>query len=120
MDMRKRQPMGIELVKRGVVREEDIERALQEQRNYPDKKIGEILNELEVCNSQTLIEAIGDIIGVKGMLLSLASVKINVLEYISLEMARRNKVIPFEIENGKMKVCFADTTNRKNIETIRL
>ena len=120
MDMRKRQPMGIELVKRGVVREEDIERALQKQRNYPDKKIGEILNELEVCNSQTLIEAIGDIIGVKGMLLSLASVKINVLEYISLEMARRNKVIPFEIENGKMKVCFADTTNRKNIETIRL
>ena len=120
MDMRKRQPMGIELVKRGIVREEDIERALKEQRNYPDKKIGEILNELEVCDSQTLIEAIGDIIGVKGMLLSLASIKINVLEYISLEMARRNKVIPFEIENGKMKVCFADTTNRKNIETIRL
>ena len=120
MDMRKRQPIGIELVKRGIVSENDIERALKEQRNHPDKKIGEILNSLEVCNSQTLIEAIGDIIGVKGMLLSLVSVKINVLDYISLETARKNKVVPFEIENGKIKVCFSDTTNRKNIETIRL
>ena len=120
MDVRKRQPIGIELVKRGVVREEDIERALQEQRKNPNKKIGEILNELEVCNSQTLIEEIGNIIGVKGMILSFSSIKINVLEYISLEMAKKNKVVPFEIENGKMKVCFSDTTNRKNIETIRL
>ena len=120
MDMRKRQPIGIELVKRGIVTERDIERALQEQRNYPNKKIGEILYELEVCNPQTLIEAIGDIIGVKGIILTTELIKINVLEYISLEIARKNKVIPFEIENGKMKVCFADTTNRKNIETIRL
>ena len=120
MDMRKRQPIGIELVKRGIVTERDIERALQEQRNYPNKKIGEILYELEVCNPQTLVEAIGDIIGVKGIILTTELIKINVLEYISLEIARKNKVIPFEIENGKMKVCFADTTNRKNIETIRL
>ena len=120
MNMRKRQPIGIELVKRGIVQEEDIERALKEQRKNPNKKIGEILYELEVCNAQVLIEAIGEILGVKGMLLTEDSIKISVLDYISLEIAQKNKVIPFEIINGKMKVCFSDTTNRKNIETIRL
>ena len=120
MDVRKRQPIGIELVKRGIVSENDIETALQDQKRNPDKKLGEILNDMQVCESHALIEAIGEIIGVKGIILSQALIRIEVLDYISLEIARRNKVIPFAIENGKIKVCFADTTNSRNIEAIRL
>ena len=120
MDVRKRQPIGIELVKRGIVKESDIENALQEQKKNPNKKIGEILNELKVCDSQILIEAIGDIIGVKGMILSQSQIRIEVLDYVSLEIVRKNRMVPFEIENGKIKVCFADTTNTRNIETVRL
>lgn len=120
MDMRKRQPIGIELVKRGVVTEQDIEDALKEQRKTPNKKIGEILYKLNVCDPSELIKAIGGIIGVQGILLSQSLIKINVLEYTSLEIAKKNKAIPFEIENGKIKVCFADTTNTRNIESMRL
>ena len=120
MDMRKRQPIGIELVKRGIVTEQDIEDALKEQRRTPNKKIGEILYELNVCDPSELIKAIGGIIGVQGILLSQSLIKINVLEYTSLEIAKKNKAIPFEIENGKIKVCFADTTNTRNIESMRL
>ncbi len=120
MDMRKRQPIGIELVKRGIVTEQDIEDALKEQRKTPNKKIGEILYELNVCDPSELIKAIGGIIGVQGILLSQSSIKINVLEYTSLEIAKKNKAIPFEIENGKIKVCFSDTTNTRNIESMRL
>ena len=108
MDVRKRQPIGIELVKRGIVKESDIDNALQEQRRDPDKKLGEILNDMQVCDSYTLIQTIGDILGVKGILLTESLIKIDVLEYISLEVAKRNKVIPFEVDNGR------------NIETIRL
>ena len=120
MEVRKRQPMGIELVKRGVVTETDIELALQEQKRNPDKKIGEILNDLNVCDSNVLIQAIGDIIGVKGIILTPGLIRIEVLNYISLEIARRNKAVPFDIENGKIKVCFADTTNARNIDAVRL
>ena len=120
MDVRKRQPIGIELVKRGIVTEDDINSALQEQRMNPNKKIGEILNDLHVCDSQMLIEAIGEIIGVKGIVLKPSLIKIDVLNYISLEIARRNKAVPFDIENGKIKVCFADTTNTRNIDAVRL
>ena len=42
MDSKKRQPLGIELVKRGIVSEEDIERALDYQKAEPKKKIGDI------------------------------------------------------------------------------
>ena len=120
MDVRKRQPIGIELVKKGIVSENDIERALVYQREHPDKKIGEIIHILDLCEGHKLIEAIGDIVGAKGILLQSSDIKINVLEYISLEVALKNKVIPFQVEGSKIKVCFADTTNQRNIDNIRL
>ena len=47
MDTRKRQPIGVELVKRGIVKEKDIEIALQYQREHPDQKLGDILYKLD-------------------------------------------------------------------------
>ena len=38
MDIRRKQPMGVELVKRGIVKESDIENALDYQRKNPDMK----------------------------------------------------------------------------------
>lgn len=105
MDLKKRQPIGVELVKRGIVDEEDIQRALDYQRQHPNVKIGDCLYELDVCDPYILITAIGEILGEKGILLSKSSIKINIEEYMSLDIAKKNKAIPFEIENGKIKVC---------------
>ena len=120
MDLKRRQPIGVELVKRGIVDEEDIKRALDYQRQHPNVKIGDCLYELDVCDPYKLITAIGEILGEKGTLLNRNSIKIDVEDYISLDIAKKNKAIPFEVENGKIKVCFANTVNRKSIEAIRL
>ena len=120
MDIKRRQPIGVELVKRGIVKENDIEKALEYQRKHPNVKIGDCLYELDVCDPYVLITAIGEILGEKGVLLSKSSIKLNISEYISLDIAKRNKAIPFEIENGKIKVCFANTVNKRSIEAIRL
>ena len=61
-----------------------------------------------------------DILDEKAILLKESDVKISIPEYISLDIAKKNKAIPFEIESGRIKVCFADTTNYKSIDTIRL
>ena len=55
MDMRKRQPIGVELVKRGIVTEKDIEKALEYQREHPNRKLGDILYILDVCDPNKLI-----------------------------------------------------------------
>lgn len=120
MDMRRRQPIGVELVKRGIVTENDIQKALEYQRNHEDMKLGNILYILDVCDPQILIESIGEILGVKGVLLTSGAVKIKLTDYISLDVAKKNKCVPFEIENGKIKVCFTDNVDARKIETIRL
>ena len=120
MDMRKRQPIGVELVKRGIVTEKDIEKALEYQREHPNKKLGDILYILDVCDPNKLIETIGEIVGTKGILLNASTIKVKLTDYISLDIAKKNKAIPFEVASGKIKVCFANTVNSRVIDTVRL
>ena len=120
MDLKRRQPIGVELVKRGIVTENDIEKALEYQREHPKKKLGDILYILEVCDPFKLVEAIGDIIGTKGVLLTNKTLKIKLTDYISLDIAKEYKAIPFEINNGKIKVCFADNVNQRSMDAMRL
>ena len=120
MDMRKRQPIGVELVKRGIVTEKDIEKALEYQREHPNRKLGDILYILDVCDPNKLIETIGEIVGTKGILLNASTIKVKITDYISLDVAKKNKAVPFEVSSGKIKVCFANTVNSRVIDTVRL
>jgi type IV pilus assembly protein PilB len=120
MALERKSPIGIELVRRGIVSQADIEKAMEYQRSNPNKKIGDILHILDLCDQNALIEAIGEIIGEKGMILRYADININIVDYISIDVAKQNKAIPFSISGGKIKVCFADTANKRAMETIRL
>ena len=113
-------PIGIELVRRGVVSESDINKAIEYQRSQPTKKIGDILHILGLCNDEILIKEIADILGETPILLKPEDITINVTDYISSDVIRQNKAIPFDISGGKIKVCFADTANKRAMETVRL
>ncbi len=120
MAQKQSQPIGIELAKRKIITEEDIQRALEYQKNFPRKKLGDIINILQLCDSETLIDAIGEILGENAILLDIDDVNVKVTDYISLDMAKEYKAVPFSISNGKVKVCFADTANKRATETVRL
>ena len=48
--MERRLPIGIELVRKGVITENDIQKALEYQKTHSNKKMGDILNELKSIN----------------------------------------------------------------------
>ena len=113
-------PIGVELVKKGVVTETDIQAALDYQKKHPNKKIGDILNILNLCPQRELIRAMGEILGEKVMILTPDSINVNVADYISIDVCRSCKTVVFDIIGGKAKACFADTANKKSIEQVRL
>ena len=86
--MERRLPIGIELVRKGVITENDIQKALEYQKTHTNKKMGDILNELRVCDSYRLIQAIGEILGEKAILLEQSDIKINliILHFQQLEL----------------------------------
>ena len=113
-------PIGVELVKKGVVTEADIEAAIEYQKEHPNKKIGDILNILNLCPQRDLIRAMGEILGEKVIVLRPDSINVNVTEYISLDICKSCKAMLFDVLGGKAKVCFADTANKKAIDQVRL
>ncbi len=118
--MNGRSPIGVELVKRGVVKETDIETAIQYQKQHPDKKLGDILNILNLCPQRELIRAMGQILGENVIILTTDDVKIQENKYMSLDICKECKAILFDIIGKRAKVCFADTANSKAIEQVRL
>lgn len=120
MDINRKLPIGVELVRRGVVTEAQVNAAVEYQRTHRKMKLGEILREITDCDENVLIDAIGDILGEKGIILNSSDLDINIEEYISLDIAKECKAIPFAIEQGKIKVCFSDIANKNNVDKIKL
>ncbi len=113
-------PLGIELVKKGTVTQEDISKALEYQKSHPDEKIGDILYKLNVTEPSKLLNAIGEILNEKVIMLCHEDIKIKVDNYMSLDTANEYCAIPFEVNESTIKVCFADISNAKQIESMRL
>ncbi len=120
MEMRRRMPIGVELVKRGIVTENDIEKALEYQRERPNTKLGDILHILDACDGDILIQNIAEILGEKGVLLTSNTLKIKPTDYLSLDICKKNKCIPFEVVNGKIKVAFTDKIINGKPDPVRM
>ena len=120
MEMKRMLPIGVELVKRGVVTETDIEKALEYQREHPNIKLGDILHILNACDGEKLIQNIGEILGEKGIVLTANSLKIKPTEYLSLENCKKYKCIPFEVNGSKIKVCFTDKMTGGKTDPVRM
>ena len=120
MEVKNRVPIGVELVRRGLITEEDVNKAIEYQKTHPKKKLGDIIKILNLCDPYKLIEQIGDILGEKSLYLGLSDIRVNYADYISIDVAKQCMAIPFDINNGRVKVCFSDTSNRKAMDTVRL
>ena len=120
MEANRRGPIGIELVRRGLISQADINKALDYQRRHPEKKIVEIIRTLNLCNEYVLLETLGEILNEKAIMLTQSDVQININQYISLDVANKYKVVPFQINGNKIKVCFSDTLNKEAVDTVKL
>ena len=121
MDVKRKQPLGIELVRRGIVNGDAIEKALQYQSEHPNKRLGDILYILKEAEPNRLAMEIGDIMGTKGIYLTDEKIKIEPSEYLPLDMMKNYKAVPFDVESGKIKIAFADIANNKeNIKSVKM
>ena len=116
----KKVPLGIELVKRKVATEADVKEAIRYQKEHPNTKIGEAFAEIGTIDEKKLVQAMSEILGEKVIIMRPELVNINISKYISIDTAKKNKVIPFDEINGKVKVCFSDVNDPKVVEQIRL
>lgn len=111
--------LGEILLARGVVSEEDLEKALAEQ-GQTKAFLGQILLRRGVIKKRDLAEALEDQLGVPSVELSDLDIPAEMATYLPENIVRSYRVVPFSVDNNVMSVAMADPLNLTAIESMRL
>lgn len=110
-----KRPLGVELLTRGYISENDIDNVLTYQKKHPELQFGEILYILQLCSANKLLEVLSDKTGYPSILITKTTLKIAPTKFFSIDYIKKNKVLPFEIDKAKgiVKVAFANIDDEK-------
>ncbi|MGP1608376.1 MAG: GspE/PulE family protein [Clostridium sp.] len=113
-------PIGLELIKKGIITDVEIRKALDYQKQHPEYKLVEILEILDLTDRRTLLEVTSDIFGFPGIDITMNDVNIDIKEFYSVDLIKQDKVLPFDIVGNKLKVAFADPQDSKLVKKVEL
>lgn len=113
-------PIGVELVRRGVVTDAQIRQAIEYQKENKGEKLGDIIQKLNLVDEDRLLQAFGEIFGFPPKKLTLASVELDPRQFYSFDIAKETLSLPFATDGDKCKVVFADPTDKKAQKQISL
>lgn len=113
-------PIGVELVRRGVVNDSQIRQAIEYQKLNPRMRLGDIIYSLGLADEKQLLDAMSDIFAFPTVLLKSAEITINPRSFYSLDIAKETKSLPFAVEGDKCKVAFSDLTDKATLRQISL
>ena len=116
----KKAPLGVMLIRKGLINESDIDKAIVYQREHKGTKLGEAFHKLGVCDEQELLNTIAEGIGVKGIKLEPGMFNFDFSKYLSMDIVKQHKVLPFELNENRIKVAFADPSDKDLQKMIRL
>jgi type IV pilus assembly protein PilB len=111
--------LGEILLTRGLVNEEDLEKALAEQRQTKGF-LGQILLRRGAIKKRDLADALEAQLGVPSVELSEVTISAEMASYLPENMVRGYRAIPFDVAGNLLSVAMADPLNLTAIESIRL
>lgn len=116
---REHKPLGQLLVTRGLVREEHVERALEEQRRSNHQKLlGEVLVELQICSEEQITEALAEAYGVPYARVSPRIADPKILGMLPRDFIEKHTVLPLYLVDGTLTVAVAEPANVFLVEEI--
>lgn len=116
----KKTPLGVELIRRGLIKDADINKAVAYQKQHPGVKLGEAFHMLKICPDEELLNIIAEQLNVKPVILDPISMTFKFNEYLSMDIVKKHKVMPFGMDNNKLKIAFADPSDKGAKDNIRL
>jgi type IV pilus assembly protein PilB len=115
---RAKQRVGEILVARRILKEEDVQIALDIQRKSAPraKRIGEILIEMNLVEERHIAEALAEKFSLPVVDPDISQIDVELVRKVSLKYLRRQVALPIKIENGQMLMLVADPTTTHFLE----
>jgi len=102
--------LGELLIEAGVITAEQRDKAMQEQKRL-GKRLGETLVSLGVITEEVMAKALSAQMGLPFKELRSISVAPGVIDLVPESLARKHKVLPLTINNGRLTLAMADPLN---------
>jgi type IV pilus assembly protein PilB len=115
-----RRPLGQILQDKKLITQEQLEEALNVQKNTSGAKIGRVLVDLGYVSQQDIDRAYAEQLGYPYLELDKTSVDEEVSKTLPQSVARRYKAIPIRRNGNRLVVALADPTNVFALDDIRL
>lgn len=114
-----RKPLGQLLLLRGLIKPEQLQRALEEQRRSNHQKLlGEVLVELRICSEDQITEALAEAYGVPYARISPRIADPKVMSVLPKEFLEKHQVLPLFLVQRVLTVAVAEPTNVFLVEEI--
>lgn len=115
----KKNPIGVELIKKGLLSQSQVERVLDYQKNHRDMKFAEIVDVLDMCDKTELLTVLADKIKVAPAFLE-GGVDVNPVEFLPRDVIINSRVIPFSVSGNTLSVAFSDPLDLNNVKEVEL
>src|SRR6185295_3929428 len=114
-----RKPLGQLLLSKGLLKPEQLERALEEQkRSNHQKLLGEILVELRICTEDQITEALAQAYGVPYARISPRIADSKAIATLPKEFLEKHQVLPLFLVEGVLTVAVPEPANVFLLEEI--
>jgi type IV pilus assembly protein PilB len=114
-----RKPLGQLLIDKGLIKAEQLERALEEQRRSNHQKLlGEVLVELRLCTEDQITEALAQAYGVPYARISPRIADPKVIAVLPKEFLEKHQVLPLFLVEGTLTVAVPEPANVFLVEEI--
>lgn len=110
--------IGELMIMNGIIIEEQLEQALQQQQIHTHKKIGELLIDNGDITERQLVEVLEFQIGVPVINMAEAAFEEVTIHLIQEATARQYNIIPVDHKNGILKLAMVDPLNHEAIKQI--
>ena len=116
--------LGDQLVKMGIITEQQLNRALQvqEEKRLVGKKpmLGQTLIELGFCSEEQIAKALAKKSGFEFLSINNTGIDLAFANLITPETAERYKLIPIGLKNGKLQVAMLNPNDIIAIDDIQI
>lgn len=101
--------MGSILIKSGVIKKEDLDRALKEKRK--EEFISEALVRLAITSESRIISALQNHLNIEYVDLEEINLNSHVVKFLPRDFCERNRLLPIMLDNKQIRIAMADPSD---------
>ena len=111
-------PIGEEFIKREVLTEKDVRIVLNYQEEHPELKFGEIVDILDMCDKEDLLDVLSSNLEVKSAIID-RKLSIDPLNFLTSYIIVTYRALPFDKKDNVVYVAFTNPQDKETVEYVR-